>query len=90
MIYSDMGSQYTSQLFEATLDLYGLRNSYSLKIHPCDNALIENFYSMLKREWVFHQKFSSLAHVKLSISKYIEWCNHERISYREIAQIQFS
>ncbi|WP_373695363.1 IS3 family transposase [Nicoliella lavandulae] len=55
-----------------------------------DNALIENFHSMLKREWGFHQKFSSLAHVKLSISKYIEWFNHERISYREITQMQFS
>lgn len=50
MVHSDMGSQYTSQLFESTLDSYGLVHSYSLKSHPYDNALIENFHSILKRE----------------------------------------
>ncbi|MHA8111422.1 integrase core domain-containing protein [Lactobacillaceae bacterium Melli_B4] len=65
-------------------------HSYSLKSHPYDNALIENFHSMLKREWVFHQKFISIAHARLSIIKYIEWFNHERISYREMAKMQIS
>ncbi|MEN2370627.1 DDE-type integrase/transposase/recombinase [Leuconostoc lactis] len=41
MIHSDMGSQYTSSLFEGTLQNAGIDHSYSRKGHPYDNARIE-------------------------------------------------
>lgn len=50
MIYSDMGSQYTSSLFEGTLQNAGIDHSYSRKGHPYDNARIESFHSLIKRE----------------------------------------
>ncbi|MHA8110394.1 DDE-type integrase/transposase/recombinase [Lactobacillaceae bacterium Melli_B4] len=56
IIHSDMGSQYTSRLFDSTSDSYGSVHSYSL----------------LKLEWVLHQNFISIAHARLSIIKHIE------------------
>lgn len=41
-VHSDVGSQYTSELFENTLESIGIR-------HPYDNVRIESFHSLLKR-----------------------------------------
>ena len=57
IIHSDMGSQYTRDLFEEILKKYGLKHSYSRKGCPGDNARIESFHSILKREYVHFQTF---------------------------------
>ncbi|WP_135394614.1 integrase core domain-containing protein, partial [Weissella confusa] len=54
MIHSDMGSQYTFSLFEGTLQNSGINHSYSRKGHPYDNARIESFHSLIKREMIYH------------------------------------
>jgi putative transposase len=51
-IYSDMESQYTSDQFEMVLKRFKINHSYLLKGHPYDNTYIENFHSMLKREYI--------------------------------------
>jgi putative transposase len=48
IIHSDMGSQYTSDLFEKTLSKYNIKHSYSKKVYPGDNVQIESFHSILK------------------------------------------
>lgn len=55
IIHSDIGSQYTSDLFEKTLSKYNIKHSYSKK--GCDNARIESFHLILKREHVHFQSF---------------------------------
>lgn len=50
IVHSDMGSQYTSDLFEETLIKQGIKHSYSRKGRPGDNARIESFHSLLKRQ----------------------------------------
>lgn len=80
IIHSDMGSQYTSDLFEETLLKQGLKHSYSRKGRPGDNARIESFHSLLKREYVNHQSFNSLDEVIAGIDWYVRFYNTERIS----------
>ncbi|MCT8388480.1 transposase, partial [Leuconostoc lactis] len=46
------GSQYTSSLFEGTLQNSGIHHSYSRKGHPYDNARIKSFHSLIKREMI--------------------------------------
>lgn len=44
------GTQYVSDAFkEATVDFI---NSYSKKGYPWDNACIESFHALIKREWL--------------------------------------
>ena len=81
MIHSDMGSQYTSDLFESTLKNQGLSHSYSRKGCPGDNARIESFHSILKREYVHFQNFKTIYEAIAGIDAYIRWYNNERISF---------
>lgn len=80
MIHSDMRSQYTSELFEETLNPLNLKHSYSRKRCPDDNARIESFHSILKHEYINFQCFQSLEEVILGIDPYIRWYNKDKIS----------
>ena len=48
IIHSDLGSQYTSDLFESYLSKAKMKHSFSRKGCPYDNACIESFHSLLK------------------------------------------
>lgn len=84
IIHSDMGSQYTSDLsqytsdlFEQTLSSKNIKHSYSRKGRLGDNARIESFHSLLKREYVNTTKFSNMNETIAEIDSYIRWYNHE-------------
>ncbi len=81
IIQSDMGSQYTSNLFEQTLNHCELKYSYSRKGCPGDNVRIESFHSLLKREYVNFQSFQSIEEVIIGIDSCIHWYNNERITW---------
>lgn len=50
IIHSDRGSQYVSNAWrEATKTM---QRSYSRCAYPYDNACIESFHSLIKREWL--------------------------------------
>ncbi|KZU63865.1 Mobile element protein [Lactiplantibacillus plantarum] len=80
IIHSDMGSQYTSELFENTLLAAGIKHSYSHKGCPGDNARIESFHSILKREYVNFQNFQNSYEAIAGLDQYIRWYNGDRIS----------
>lgn len=80
IIHSDVGSQYTSELFEETLRNHGIQHSYSRKGYPGDNARIESFHSLLKREYVNFQNLQNIDEVIVGIGSYISWYNSDRIS----------
>lgn len=79
-IHSDMGSQYTSELFENTLLAAGIKHAYSHKGCPGDNARIESFHSILKREYVNCQSFKNIYEATAGLEQYIRWYNTDRIS----------
>ncbi|MEG0377181.1 MAG: DDE-type integrase/transposase/recombinase [Eubacterium sp.] len=53
ILHSDLGSQYTSQLFETYLSHAKIHHSFSRKGNPYDNACIESFHSLLKKEEIY-------------------------------------
>lgn len=52
ILQTDLGSQYTSNIFEEYLAELKIRHSYSRKGCPYDNSCIESFHSILKKEEV--------------------------------------
>lgn len=80
IVHRNMGGQYTSDLFEETLNQLKLKHSYYHKGCPRDNARIESFYSILKREYINFQNFQFLEEAILGVDTYIRWYNEERIS----------
>lgn len=70
IMHSDRGRQYTSDDYADATE--GIIRSYSKKAYPWDNACIESFHSLLKREWINRFKIKDYAHAYKLIFEYIE------------------
>ncbi len=80
ILHSDLGSQYTSQVFEKYLDSKGIRHSFSRKGNPYDNACIESFHCVLKKEEIYLHTYQDSTEARRAVFEYIEgWYNHKRI-----------
>ena len=78
IIHSDRGSQYVSKEYkQATAKM---NRSYSKKAFPWDNACIESFHSLIKREWLNRFKISNYKHAYCLVFEYLEtFYNTKRI-----------
>ena len=80
ILHSDLGSQYTSQLFERYMLKNEMLHSFSRKGNPYDNACIESFHSVLKKEEVYLNTYQDFGEAQMAIFEYIEsWYNRRRI-----------
>ena len=80
ILHSDLGSQYTSDLFESYLKDHKIKHSFSRKGCPYDNACIESFHSVLKKEEVHTKHYIDSKEAFSALFEYIEsWYNHKRI-----------
>ena len=78
--HSDRGSQYTSNDFENLLENLEIKHSYSKKGFPYDNASMESFNAILKKEEVNVNNYETFNEAKLAIFEFIEsWYNNKRI-----------
>ena len=78
-LHSDQGFQYTSQAYFNLTQSYGIMPSMSRRGNPYDNALAENFFSILKTECIHRVKLSGYDEASLIISEYINFYNNYRI-----------
>ena len=78
-LHSDQGFQYTSQTYFKLTQSYGITPSMSRKGNPYDNAMAENFFSILKTECIYRHKPRSFQEANEMIDSYIHFYNHERI-----------
>ena len=78
IIHSDRCSQYVSKEYKkATAKM---NQSYSKKAFPWDNACIESFHSLIKREWLNRFKISNYKHAYRLVYEYLEtFYNTKRI-----------
>lgn len=80
IFHSDLGSQYTSNEFENLLLEKNVRHSYSKKGYPYDNASMESFNAILKKEEVNVNTYETFKEARLAIFEFIEsWYNNARI-----------
>lgn len=80
IFHSDLGTQYTSNKFIEQLNKYEMLQSHSRKGCPYDNACIESFNSILKKERVNHIKYYDYETAQIDIFEFIEaWYNRKRI-----------
>lgn len=78
--HSDRGSQYASKEYQDKLKEYSMVGSMSRKGNCWDNACIESFHSVIKRELIHLEKYSTRVHAQRDIWEYIElWYNRRRI-----------
>ena len=81
-LHSDQGFQYTSQGYFKLTQSYGIRPSMSRRGNCYDNAMAENFFSILKTECIYRHKPQTFKEANEMIDRYIHFYNHERIQLK--------
>lgn len=81
-LHSDQGFQYTSQAYFRLTQGYGITPSMSRRGNCYDNAMAENFFSILKTECIYRQKPTSFREANEMIDCYIHFYNYERIQLK--------
>ena len=79
VLHSDQGWQYQHKQYQAMLRKKGIRQSMSRKGNCLDNAVVENFFGLLKSELLYLQDFRSMEHFKNELIEYLDYYNHRRI-----------
>jgi len=70
VMHSDRGIQYTCAAYQEATEKF--INSYSKKAYPWDNACIESFHALIKREWINRFKIIDYNHAHRLVFNYIE------------------
>jgi len=79
ILHSDQGWQYQMKKYQRMLADKGIRQSMSRKGNCLDNAVMENFFGLLKSELLYLMEFASLEHFVEELEDYLEYYNHKRI-----------
>lgn len=82
ILHSDQGFQYTSTLYHNVVKSYGIEASMSRRGNPYDNAMAENFFSILKTECLYRAKPQTIDEAKALIDEYIYFYNNDRIQLK--------
>ena len=78
ILHSDQGWQYQHRQYQRMLYRKGIRQSMSRKGNCLDNAVMENFFGLLKSELLYLQTFNSLEHFKSELIDYLDYYNNRR------------
>lgn len=81
-LHSDQGFQYTSQAYFNLTKEYDITPSMSRRGNCYDNAMAENFFSILKTECIYRQKIKTFQQARELIDEFIYFYNHERIQLK--------
>ncbi|MHC5202399.1 IS3 family transposase, partial [Myroides sp. LJL119] len=79
ILHSDQGWQYRLQRYQDKLKKNNTKQSMSRKGNCLDNAIIENFFGVLKSELFYLKKYNSILELTQEIKQYIKYYNNERI-----------
>lgn len=82
IVHSDQGWQYKMLDYQQLLGARGINQSMSRKGNCLDNAVIENFFGILKSEMFYLKEFTSTAELEKDIATYINYYNNKRVKHR--------
>ena len=80
ILHSDQCWQYQHKQYQQMLREKGIRQSMSRRGNCLDNAVIENFFALLKSELLYLQVFQSMEHFKQELIEYLDYYNNHRIT----------
>ena len=82
MLHSDQGWHYQHRSYQKSLQDHKIIQSMSRKGNCLDNAMMENFFGIMKSELLYPNTFNNMDHFKRELRKYIEYYNNDRIKLR--------
>jgi putative transposase len=82
VIHSDQGWHYQHKHYQKLLKDKGITQSMSRKGNCLDNAMMENFFGIMKSELLYLFKWDSMEQFKVALREYIKYYNNKRIKLR--------
>ena len=82
IMHSDQGWHYQHPLYQKMLKDHGIIQSMSRKGTCLDNAMMENFFGIMKNELLYLRKWDSIEQFERALRAYIRYYNNERIKLR--------
>jgi len=82
ILHSDQGWQYQMKRYQGMLKKKGIIQSMSRKGNCLDNAVMENFFGILKSELLYLQTFESIEQFRLELIEYLDYYNNKRIKVK--------
>ncbi|MGE1128662.1 IS3 family transposase [Bacillus wiedmannii] len=90
LMHSDQGWHYQMKQYVRTLESRGVVQSMSRKGNCYDNAVMENFFGIMKSESLYIKEFESVEHFKIELEKYIDYYNTKRIKAKlKMSPVQY-
>ena len=91
ILHSDQGWHYQMKKYQKTLEQHKIKQSMSRKGNCLDNAVMENFFGLLKSELLYLQEFESLEHFERELEEYIYYYNHKRMKakLKDLSPIEY-
>ena len=82
ILHSDQGWHYQHKTYQALLQKYHITQSMSRKGNCLDNAMMENFFGLMKKELLYVNQFANIVDFKKQLKEYIDYYNTCRIKLR--------
>lgn len=79
ILHSDQGWHYQMKQYQSLLKQKGIKQSMSNKGNCLDNAVMENFFGLLKSELLYLRKFDSIHQFLDELDDYMHYYNNSRI-----------
>ena len=90
LMHSDQGWHYQMRQYRHALASRGIVQSMSRKGNCYDNSVMENFFGILKSEFLYLKEFESVEHFKLELEKYITYYNTKRMKAKlKMSPVQY-
>lgn len=90
LMHSDQGWHYQMKQYRKALKDRGIVQSMSRKGNCYDNSVMENFFGIMKSEFLYLKEFESVEHFKLELEKYITYYNTKRMKAKlKMSPVQY-
>lgn len=90
IMHSDQGWHYQHSMYQRVLRDHGIIQSMSRKGNCLDNAMMENFFGLMKKELLYVNQFENIEHFKRELKRYIHYYNNDRIKLRiKMSPVQY-
>ena len=82
ILHSDQGWHYQHLRYQTMLKEKGIIQSMSRKGNCLDNAMMENFFGLMKNELLYLHDWNSVQDFEHALMNYIHYYNNQRIKLR--------
>lgn len=82
ILHSDQGWHYRMPAYQRLLRQSGVEQSMSRRGNCLDNAAMESFFAVLKKEFFYLNSFDTVEALEKGIRNYIHYYNHDRIKLK--------